>query len=100
MEAGDIYVADVGHEQRLRVVVLTSGDFNRRAGRAFVAPQLDGPAEDVPPPWRISDGDCVYAVDFTLSLATTRLLERSGTVPERTLRSIRQVVRRITGQIH
>ena len=29
MEAGDIYVADMDHEQRLRVVVLTSGDFNR-----------------------------------------------------------------------
>jgi mRNA-degrading endonuclease toxin of MazEF toxin-antitoxin module len=96
MEAGDVYLADVGHERRLQVVVLSSGEFNRRAGRAFVAPQLDGPPQEVPPPWRISDGDCVYAVDFTLSLATTRLLERRDAVSGRTLRSIRQVLRRIT----
>lgn len=96
IDAGDLYVADAGQGQRIRVVVLTNGQFNRRAGRVLVAPQLDGPPETVPSPWRVIDGERVFALDFMLSLATTRLLEPDGHVSETGLRQIRQVLRRIT----
>ncbi|MGD9752722.1 MAG: type II toxin-antitoxin system PemK/MazF family toxin [Acidimicrobiia bacterium] len=96
MESGDVYLADVGNERRVHVVVLSNGEYNRRAGRVVVAPRLDGPPDAVPSPWRVTDGQQVYAVDFLLSLAASRLLEPVGRVSDPALRRIRQVLRRIT----
>lgn len=96
IHSGDVFLADAGQERRIRVVVLTNSEFNRRAGRVIVAPRLDGPPDAIPSPWRVLDGDSVYAIDFMLSLDTTRLLELDGHVSEAALRRIRLVMRRIT----
>ncbi len=96
MDPGSVYVADVGQERRIRVVVLSNGRYNRHAARVVVVPQFDGPPDGVPSPWRVSDGDRVYAVDFVLSLATERLLEVDGHVSASTLRRLRDVLLRIT----
>jgi mRNA-degrading endonuclease toxin of MazEF toxin-antitoxin module len=93
--SGDVFLADAGQEQRLQVVVLTNSEFNRRAGRVVVAPRLDGPPDAIASPWRVLDGNSVYAIDFMLSLDTTRLLELDGHVSEAALRRIRLVMRRI-----
>lgn len=96
IHSGDVFLADAGQEQRIPVVVLTNSEFNRRAGRVVVAPRLDGPPDAISSPWRVLDGDSVYAIDFMLSLDTTRLLELDGHVSEAALRRIRLVMRRIT----
>lgn len=94
--SGDVFLADAGRGRRIQVVVLTNNEFNRRAGRVVVAPRLEGPPDAIASPWRVLDDDRVYALDFMLSLDTTRLLELEGHVPEAALRRIRLVMRRIT----
>ena len=74
IDAGDVYLADFGHEQRTLVVVVSHAAFHRRADRVIVAPEQPGPADDVAPPWRVPVGRHVFAVDHLRSVRAERLL--------------------------
>lgn len=81
-DAGDMYLADLGLEQRHPVVVLSSASATRIAGRLVVAPAVIGPIDEVPSPWRV-DG---FAVDMMTTTHPDRLLTHLGRVESRALR--------------
>lgn len=96
MESGDIYIAGLSDERRRRVLVVSSSRFNRLAERALVAPELGGPLDEVSDPWRIGIEGGVFAVDFTASLPTERLLERVGRAPADAVLQVRRALLAIT----
>ncbi len=91
-DTGDIYLAAVHDEQRRRVLVMSSPRFHALSGRAVIAPA--GSAQ--PFPWRIAHDTDVFAIDLLQTIATDRLLDRLGHVPEPVLRTARQALRLIT----
>ena len=76
IEAGDIRLADLNEERRRRVVVLSNRRFHQIAGRAVVAPEVEGRPDAVPFPWRIEVEGAVYGVDLLRSIPVDRLLDR------------------------
>ncbi|MEZ5412248.1 MAG: hypothetical protein R2761_29720 [Acidimicrobiales bacterium] len=100
MTTADLHVIGSAHEARfgesfdaeLAAAIESAYDPARAVG------ELDelGLPDAIASPWRVLDGDSVYAVDFMLSLDTTRLLELSGHVSETSLRRIRLAMRLIT----
>lgn len=76
IDAGDVYLADIGGGGRRRVLVLTTSRFHRRADRAIVAPEITVGATGVQPPWRVSVGDALFALDALRTIDTDQLLER------------------------
>jgi len=95
-DAGDIWLADLNDERRRRVLVLSSARFHRLAGRALVAPELPGPPDDRPFPWRIEVEGTVYAVDLLRSLPTERLLERVDRLPAPAVAAARRALHHVT----
>jgi hypothetical protein len=91
IDAGDIYLADLGFEQRHPVVVLSPASISRIAGRIVVAPAALGPADEVPSPWRI-DG---FAIDLMTTTSPERLLTHSGRIEARGLRQMLVAARQL-----
>lgn len=94
-EAGDVHLEDLNDERRRQVLVVSNARFNRVSGRVLVAPEIPGGPEEVPFPWRVTQGGAVYAVDMLRSLRSDRLLERTGRVSADTMLAVRRVVRNI-----
>ena len=95
IETGDIHLADVNQEQRLHVLVVSSGKFARLSGRAIVAPAIPGEPDEVPFPWRIEAEGHVFAIDLLRSIPTERLLERVGRITPGVAASVQRVIRHI-----
>jgi mRNA-degrading endonuclease toxin of MazEF toxin-antitoxin module len=95
IEAGDIHLADVNQEQRLLVLVVSSGRFTRLSGRVIVAPEVPGGPDEVPFPWRVEAEGHVFAVDLLRSISTERLRERVGRVTPSVAASVQRITRHI-----
>lgn len=94
--AGEIWLADVGHETRRPVFVISDVRFHRLAERAVIAPVLEaGP--DAPQPWHVRMGDRTVAVNQMGTTRVERLLERSSQADFDTIRQVRRAVREIAG---
>ena len=94
-DAGEIWLADSGGEQRRRVLVVSDRRLPALASRVVVAPVLDV-APDVLSPWYVVVDGGVVAVHLMASVSIDRLLERVGAVPFETLRRVRQVIHLMT----
>ena len=95
IEAGDIHLADVNQEQRLRVLVVSSSKFTRLSGRVIVAPAVPGEPDEVPFPWRVDAEGHVFAIDLLRSIPADRLLQRVGRVTPNVAASVQRVTRHI-----
>lgn len=93
---GDIQLADLSHEQRIAVLVVSTDRFTRMSGRAIVAPAIAGDPDEVPFPWRIEAEGHVFAIDLLRSISADRLLERVGRVSPTVAASVRRVIQHIT----
>jgi mRNA-degrading endonuclease toxin of MazEF toxin-antitoxin module len=91
IDAGDVYLADLGLEQRHPVVVLSASSVSRIAGRVVVAPATNGEIDEVPSPWRI-DG---FAIDMMTTTLPERLLTKTGRVEFRALRRMLVAARQL-----
>jgi mRNA-degrading endonuclease toxin of MazEF toxin-antitoxin module len=96
IDIGDIHLADLGHERRIPVLVVSSGRFTRLSGRSIVAPAIPGDPDEVMFPWRLEAEGHVFAVDLLRSLPADRLLERIGRVTPTVAASVQRVIRHIT----
>lgn len=96
IEAGDIYLADLNEDRRLRVLVVSNERFHRLAGRVLVAPELALLQGDVTFPWRVTVDDTTFAVDLLRSVPAERLLERVDRAPAGVVKQVEQVLRHIT----
>ena len=96
IDAGDIYLADLNEDLRLRVLVVSNERFHRLAGRVLVAPELPLLPDDVAFPWRVTVDDTTFAVDLLRSVPAERLLERVNRAPAGVVKQVEQVLRRIT----
>ena len=82
MDAGDVYLADLGHETSHPVVVLPSGGCDSGSGKGGRSTgAVVGPIEEVQSPWRIAG----FAVD-TMKRSPERLLTQTGRVESEQLR--------------
>lgn len=96
MDVGDLYLADLGEERRRQVMVASSNQFTARSNRVVVVPELGGPPDEIPDPWRIVVDTRTFAVDFLTSLTSDRLLERLDRAPTEAVLRMRRAVRAIT----
>lgn len=96
IEAGDIHLADLNEERRRRVLVVSNARFNRAADRMVIAPEIDGPPDEVPFPWRIQCDDAVFAIDLLRSIPVSRLLERAGRASRPAMDRARHAIAQIT----
>ncbi len=96
IDAGDVHLADLNEEQRRSVLVVSNARFTAASGRVVVVPEIDGPPDDVPDPWRIECGGVVFAVDFVRALPVERLLGRTGRIDSTTLANARRALRYMT----
>jgi len=97
IDAGDIYVADLGGEAPRHVLVLSNADFHRRADRVLVAPEWRSPDVAVPYPWVVeADDDMEFAVDHLSSVEADRLLRPVGRASYRTVMAARRALLAIT----
>ena len=96
IEAGDIYLADLNEDRRLRVLVVSNERFHRLAGRVLVAPELALLPGDVTFPWRVTVDDTTCAVDLLRSVPAERLLERVDRAPAGVVKQVEQGLRHIT----
>jgi len=96
MEPGDIHLADLNEERRRHVLVVSAVRFNRATARVLVAPEVLGPPDEVPFPWRVEIEGMVFAVDLLRSLPATRLLDRTGRAAPAAMAQVQRVLRHIT----
>ncbi len=96
IETGDIYLADLNEDRRLRVLVISNERFHRLAGRVIVAPELSSVTGPTMFPWRITVDDAEFAVDLIRSVPIDRLLDRVGRAPASLVKLVEQALRRIT----
>ena len=92
---GDIWLADIGAEQRRAVYVVSDERFNRLAERAIVAQVLSRPSDRTTPPWWIAHGESVIALDRLSSLSVERLLERRERADNTTVRAVQRAIARL-----
>lgn len=90
---GDIYRADLNEERHRLVVVLSPNRFTALSGRAIVVPELGGPPDEVPDPWRVDIDGRVFAVDHLRSVPVARLVEQAGRAPTNAVNDLRRAVR-------
>lgn len=95
-DSGDIYLADLGGEQRELVMVLSHQRFIGRSGRALVAPCRLGPDLAVLAPWHIPIDDHVFAIDYLLTVSERDLLGRVGKAPYAAVNAARRALLAIT----
>jgi mRNA-degrading endonuclease toxin of MazEF toxin-antitoxin module len=96
MDVGDIYRADLNEERLRSVIVLSASKFSSLSGRAIVVPELGGPPDEVPDPWRIEIDGTVYAVDHVRSISADRLLDHVGRAPTGAVNDLRRALRALT----
>jgi mRNA-degrading endonuclease toxin of MazEF toxin-antitoxin module len=96
IDAGDVHLADLNDERRRRVLVVSNARFGSASGRAIVIPEIVGPPDEVPDPWRIECEGMVFALDFVRSVPVGRLLERTGRIDSTSLAAMRRALRSIT----
>jgi mRNA-degrading endonuclease toxin of MazEF toxin-antitoxin module len=96
IQPGDIYLADLNEEVRRRVLVVSNARFTNGSGRAVVIPEIVGPAEEVPFPWRVDVGDGIFAVDLLRSIPSERLLEQTGRASFAAMVKVRRAIVHIT----
>ena len=97
--AGDVYLADLNEERRLRVLVMSNDRFSTASGRVLVAPEIAVEPGEVLFPWRVVVGNvdaAAYAIDLARSLPCARLLDRVDRVPAATMAAVRRVLLNIT----
>ena len=93
--AGEIWLADVGDEQRRLVYVISDDRFQVLADRALVAPVLDE-MPSASRPWHVAVlGQRAIAVNLLATTPVERLLERIDTAGHETLRRVRHAVHAI-----
>lgn len=95
IQPGDIALADLRDETRLRVLVVSDARFHRLAARAVVVPEVGADADEVLPPWRIEIEASVFAVDLLRSIPTDRLLDVVGRAPAPQFDQVRRAIRHI-----
>jgi mRNA-degrading endonuclease toxin of MazEF toxin-antitoxin module len=96
IQQGDIYLADLNEEVRRRVLVVSNARFTNGSGRAVVIPEIVGPIEELPLPWRINVEDGIFAADLLRSIPTERLLEQSGRASFAAMVKVRRAIVHIT----
>jgi mRNA-degrading endonuclease toxin of MazEF toxin-antitoxin module len=85
MDAGDIYLTDMGGESPVPALVLSNRELHRQTDRAIVAPAWPGADVTVQYPWIVEGEDDVeFAVHRVRSVDVDRLLRRTGRAPYRT----------------
>lgn len=95
-DAGDVHLADLNEERRRHVLVVSNRRFHELSGRALVAPELFGPPEEIPFPWRVEVDGLVFGIDLLRSVPVDRLLDRTGRAPAAAMRSVRQALLAVT----
>lgn len=93
IEQGDIYLADLGDEQRRRCIVVSVADFHRRSDRVLVIPEI---AVHVDLPWRVEVDGVSYAVDRLRAMNAARLLSPVGRAPYAAVERVRRAIRYLT----
>ena len=96
IDVGDMHLADLNEERRRRVLVISNGRFHAASGRALVAPEVVGDADEVPFPWRVQVNDAIFALDLVRSLPIERLLDRIDRAPAAAVAVVRRALRNIT----
>lgn len=96
IEIGDIYLADLNEDLRLRVLVVSNERFHRLSGRVLVAPELPLLPGDVAFPWRVTVDTTTFAVDLLRSVTAERLLQRVDRAPAGVVKRVEQVLHHIT----
>jgi mRNA-degrading endonuclease toxin of MazEF toxin-antitoxin module len=96
IQPGDIYLADLNEEVRRRVLVVSNARFTNASGRALVIPEMVGPVEEVPFPWRIDVEDGNFAIDLLRSVPVERLLEQTGRASFAAMVKVRRAIVHIT----
>lgn len=66
------------------------------SSRAVVLPEIVGPPEEAPFPWRLAVGDAIFAVDLLRSISVERLLEQTGRASFAAMVKIRRAIVHIT----
>ena len=95
IDAGDVHLADLNEERRRRVLVLSNRRFHQIAGRAVVAPEVEGGPDAVPFPWRVEVDDVVYGVDLLRSVPLDRLLDRVDSASHDAVMAARRAISHI-----
>ena len=96
MDPGDIYLADLHHERRDHVLVLSSSRFHQISQRVIVAPRIRvAPIADELP-WRITVDSWIFAVDLLRSVPIDALLDRVDRAPARATNAARRAMLAIT----
>ena len=93
---GDLYIADLHHKLRHRVLVVSDTRFHALAGRALVAPEVMIEDGEVLAPWRVRVDAMTFAVDLLRSVPTTRLLERFDRAPAPAMNAVLRAIKNIT----
>lgn len=96
IDTGDIYLADLNHERRRLVMVVSRDRFHQIAQRALVAPLVTVEPLSDELPWRIDVGGDTFAIDLVRSLPVSQLLERVGRAPTTALLAARRALLAIT----
>ena len=95
IDAGDVYLSDLGGEVRERALVVSTSRFHRLSGRAIVCPEQMAVPPEVPP-WWIPISGTVFAVDQLLTVPVGRLLEPIERVGSSDLARVRRALVAIT----
>jgi mRNA-degrading endonuclease toxin of MazEF toxin-antitoxin module len=95
-DSGDIYLADLGGEQRELVMVLSHQRFTDRSGRVLVAPGWVGPHLVVPRAWHVPVDDQTFAIDYVLTINERDLLDHRGRAPYTAVMAARRALIAIT----
>lgn len=95
-DSGDIFLADLGGEQRDVVMVLSNQRFTGASGRVLVAPVRLGPALPVHFPWHVPVDDHTFAVDYAMTVDERDLLDHMGRAPYTAVMRARRAVLAIT----
>lgn len=91
IDAGDVYLADVGGETRRQVLVVSNGRFHRLSERALVCPRMTV-VPDERFPWWVDTGLGVYALDRLATLPLEVLLRQVGRIEGTELGRVRSVL--------
>lgn len=95
IDAGDVYLCDLGGEVREQALVVSTRRFHRLSGRAIVCPVQTVVAPEMPP-WWIAISGSVFAVDQLMTVPVERLLERVERVGSSDLMQVRRALAAIT----
>lgn len=92
-DTGAICVADLGGEQRHRVMILSSPRFHRSTSRVLVAPELDTFEWEEPAPWHLVTTAGTFGLDHLRTLPQRRLLSVHAMASHAEIRSASTLLR-------